>query len=120
MNIDERIRKELEDDNVDVEDILAEEKSLFGMLFRTYRGGLRRWVYLGTVIAIVLTVLIVWSGYRFFTAPGVEDMVFWGVVFLLVVQVQIAMKQWIWMEMNRSSLVRETKRLELAIARLGK
>lgn len=117
MDIDQRIKRELENETAEIDHILADEKSLFGMLARVYRGGLRRWVIFGTVLGIVLTAFILWSAYRFFTAPGTEELVFWGVIFLVALQMLVAMKLWIWMEMNRSSIIRETKRLELAIAR---
>lgn len=118
MNIDDRIRQELQRDRKEVDEILAEEDGLLGRLGPAYRGGLKRYVYLVTAIAVVLTGLIFWSGYRFFTAPDVAALVFWGVILIIALIAQVAMKLWIWMEMNRSLVVRETKRLELALARL--
>lgn len=117
MDIDQRIKRELESESAEIDRILADEKSLFGMLARVYRGGLRRWVILVTLVGIFLTAFIVWSAYRFFTAPATDELVFWGVIFLVGLQALGAMKLWIFMEMNRSSIIRETKRLELAITR---
>lgn len=118
MNIDKRIKDELENEATEIDRILANEKGLFGMLTATFTGSLRRWVWVGTVIGTLLTVFIFYSGYRFFIAPEVTDQLFWGVILLIAVHAQVAMKMWIWMEMNRASIVRETKRLEVAIARL--
>lgn len=118
MNIDERIKRELEDDSEQVDDVLDDQDGLFDRLKPAYLGGLKRYVYLGTAIALVLTALIVWSGYRFFTAPNVEELIYWGVILIVVLFAQVAMKLWIWMGMNRASVVRETKRLEVIVARL--
>ncbi len=89
-----------------------------GQLGRAYRGGLRHWVIYGTIIATILTGVIVWAGWRFFTADDVQGLVYWGVIALAALHAQVAMKLWIFMEMNRTSTVRETKRLEVALARL--
>lgn len=118
MNIDERIRKELQDEHREIDEILADEKSIFGMLGRAYRGGLGRWVIFGTVLGTALTVIIIWAGWQFFTTADTRELVFWGVIALAALHAQVAMKLWIFMEMNRASVVRETKRLELALARL--
>lgn len=118
MNIDERIKRELEQDTDRIDEILAERDSLLDRLKPAYRGGLKRYVYLTTVIALALTALILWSGFRFFTASSAEDLVYWGVILIVVLLAQVATKLWIWMEMHRASMVRETKRLEIAVARL--
>lgn len=118
MNIDRKIKAELENEAAEIDRITLDEKGLLGMLSSVYRGGMRRWVIVGSVGAMILTVLLIWSAWHFFTAAETADLVFWGVIFVIALHVQVATKIWIWMEMNRSSLLREIKRLELAIERL--
>lgn len=117
MNIDQRIKQELEQDAADIDRIVGSDPGLAGMLAGSLRTGMRRWVILGNVLALAATVVIVWAGYRFFTADAVDTMLRWGVVLLLAMQLQIAVKQWLWMEMQRASTLREIKRVEVAVAR---
>lgn len=118
MDIDRKIKAELDNEAAEIDRITLDEKGVFGMLSGVYRGGMRRWVMVGAAGVMVLTVLLVWSAWRFFTAAETADLVFWGVIFVIALHAQVAMKMWIWMEMNRSSLLREIKRLELAVERL--
>ena len=43
---------------------------------------------------------------------------YWGVILTIAIIILIALKMWVFMEMNRQSTVREIKRLELMIERL--
>ena len=119
MNIDERIRKELEDQGSAVDELTVEEKSLFGMLFRVFTGGLARWATFAMVLTMVIFGLTVWCGYEFFTAAALDDRVFWGVRALVGFHAVSMFKLWFFMEMNRHSITREVKRVEIALARLG-
>jgi hypothetical protein len=118
MDIDRKIKAELENEAAEIERITLDETGLFGMLRTVYRGSMRRWVIVTAVGAMILTALVVWSAWRFFTAADTADLVFWGVIFVIALNAQVATKTWIWMEIDRSSLLREIKRLELAIERL--
>ena len=64
MNIDERIRKELEDQGSAVDELTVEEKSLFGMLFRVFTGGLARWATFAMVLTMVIFGRIGYHGYH--------------------------------------------------------
>jgi len=119
MNIDERIRKELHDQGNAVDELNLEEKSLFGMLFRVFTGGLARWAAFAMALTLVLVGLTVWCGYEFFTAASLDDRVFWGVLALVGFHAVSMFKLWFFMEMNRHSVTREVKRVEIALARLG-
>ena len=118
MSLDDKIKQELEKDQPNVEKIMAQEEGLFDMLFATFRTGIRAWVIAVNIITLVATVLLAWTGYEFFVATGMEDRVFWGICCLMALNVQIALKQWVWMEMDRTSVIREIKRVEMAVARI--
>jgi len=119
MNIDERIRSVLEDQSSEVDDLKVEDKSLFGMLFRVFTGGLARWAAFAMALTLIFFGLTVWCGYEFFTAASVDDRVFWGVLALVGFHAVSMFKLWFFMEMNRHSVTREVKRVEVALARLG-
>lgn len=69
------------------------------------------------LLALSLAAAIVFCGYQFLTATTAEQS-YWGVWLLLAFQAQMGTKIWIWLEMNRSSTMREIKRLKLAVAQL--
>lgn len=118
MSLDQRIKNELESDSEQIDRIVADEKGLFGMLSDSFTGSMGPWVWIATVMALALSALIVWAGYGFFTAADVDERVFWGVIAAVALFAQAAVKLYIFMDMHRASLMREIKRLEVAVARL--
>ena len=121
MNLDDKISQALAQESKEIDKLLAAENNgLFGMLFATWRGGMRYWVLLINIVTLIFTGLLFWCGYQFWIAEVSNQQIFWGVVFLAVMQVQISLKMWLFMEMNRMSAVREIKRVEIALVRLSK
>ena len=118
MNIDEQIKKELGEQAKAMDSIIIEQSGLLLMLKQSFTGGMRFWMVFAHVITLVLTVVMFWSGYRFFIAESMQQQLFWGVCCLAAIQAQIALKQWIFAEVNRSSLMREIKRVEVCLQRL--
>ncbi|WP_444996650.1 DUF6768 family protein [Aliikangiella sp. IMCC44359] len=119
MNIDEKIKQELETEQREFDDIIGEKQGLWDLAFSPLKGGLRGWFIAVNIITLVVTGFMFWTGYEFFIAKQINNQIFWGVCFLMTLNAQIALKQWVWMEMNRGSLMREVKRVEVAIAKLG-
>jgi len=117
-DLDTLIRQELEKETTEIDELLAKEGGLPDMVSAAWRGSMRRWVWITSVVTLVVTGLFIWCGYNFYVAPDLDGRVFWGVWFIVGVGAQVALKQWQWMEMNRASLMREVKRLELAIVSL--
>lgn len=119
-NIDEKIFRELERETEAVSELLAKEGGLPDMVAAAFKGSMRRWVWLMSFITLAVTGVMFWTGYEFFTASLSDDRLFWGICLIVSAMAQIALKQWQWMEMNRASLMREIKRLEIAVAVLAK
>jgi hypothetical protein len=118
MSIDDRIRKELEGRGADVERLEADEKSLFAMMLRVFTGGLRRWAAFAMVLTLAFVVLTVWTGYEFFVAGTADARIFWGVLAVAAFHAVSMFKFWFFMEMNRNSMLREIKRVEIELERL--
>lgn len=116
---DQRIKKELAGETAAIDEMLAKEGGLPDLVSAAFHGSMRRWVVLIGVMTVITGGLMIWCGYEFFRAATVDDRVYWGVWFLAAGMAQMALKQWQWMEMNRASLMREVKRLELAVATLA-
>lgn len=69
---------------------------------------------LGYAIAIVLSILMLWFGFKFFTVTR-EEQLFWGVLLIISLISQVATKLWIFMQTNRSILSRELRMMELRL-----
>ena len=119
MNLDERIKKELETEAEVIDEILNDKQGIFDLVAGSFKSGLGVWVVLINIVILLVTGIMIWSGYEFFIAEQLDDRIFWGVCLVISAVAQIAMKQWVWMEMQRSSLLREIKRVEIAIAKLA-
>ena len=118
MNIDDRIKQALANEPDELGLGASSKRGIFAMVGDAYRGGLGRWMWISTVLLFVGLGLLVWTGIGFFTATTLDDRVFWGFCLLLIAVFHIALKQWTWLEMNRNSLIREIKRLEVAVEQL--
>lgn len=118
MNIDEKIKNELEREDAALNTASSDSQGMFNMVVSAYQGGLGRWMILVTIVTLAVTALLFWSGYQFFTAASLSEQVHWGFCMLASLFIQVSLKQWTWMEMNRNSLLREIKRLELTVERL--
>ena len=121
MNIDEKIKLELEleQENPDLDSILIDDEGLFERMAGTFKGGMKRWVILIYLVAVVVGTVFMWAGYRFFIAEELQNQVFWGVCFVAAMNMQGFIKQWLFMETNRSSIMREIKRVEISVAKLA-
>lgn len=116
---DDMIKDELEKEASEIDELLAAEGGLPDMVAASFKGSMRRWVWLIWIITFLVSMLMFWCGYQFFTASA-QDQMFWGFCTLMSMAAQVALKQWSWMEMNRASMMREVKRLEVAVAALSR
>ena len=103
-----------------VDDIMSDKQGVVGLLTNAFYSGLAGFLMLSNVLILVFTALLVWSGFHFFTSTTSEDMIFWGICCILSVQVQVALKQWLWTQIDRSSILRKLKRTQRAIIAMDK
>lgn len=118
-DLDNRIKAELEKDTSVIDQLLINEGGMPDMVAAAFKGSMRRWVWVTAFITLVVTALMFWCGYEFYHAESTDMRMYWGIWFIASGMAQIALKQWQWMEMNRATLMREIKRLELAVAVLA-
>ena len=117
--LDEMIKAELEQESSEIDLLLASEGGLPDMVAASFKGSMRRWVGVVYVAAFAVAIPMFWSIYQFFIAISLDDRLFWGLIALTTLIMQGLLKVWIFMEMNRASMMREIKRLELAVAKLS-
>ncbi len=118
-SIDERIKAELESEVKEIDAMVAGEEGLPGMLINSYKGGMRYWLVMVNIVTFIITIFMFWSIYEFWIAVSTDDRVFWGAIALAASLGQGMLKMWHFNEMNRQSIIREIKRVELAIERLN-
>ncbi|MDQ9093214.1 hypothetical protein RC083_16680 [Pseudoalteromonas haloplanktis] len=112
MNLDEKIKQSLQAEQHNLESVLESDSGLFKQLNGIYQGSMRRWAILGTMLAFILTAAFIISAYQFFNS---DQQLLWAVCFVSSLMMQIAVKLWLFMEMNRQSIIKEIKRSELEI-----
>ena len=117
--LDKKIQEALRAEDAELFKDFAEEPSVFEMLMETCRGR-HRWLnILGAFWTLVFLVLGVVAAVKFFSAEGTRDIVMWAAACIVCVSAVSMLKIWYFLEMNKNSVTREIKRLELQIARLA-
>ncbi|MCR9250698.1 MAG: hypothetical protein NXI20_09740 [bacterium] len=117
--IDEIIKKALSQEEAQFYEDL-DEQNLPEQLLGLYKGKLK-WITLyATLMQLALTGLAGYCAYQFFTVETVKEMVTWGVSGLFLALSVSMIKLFHWMQMNKNSIVREIKRIELQISMMNR
>jgi len=116
--LDKRIRSALKDDQPEspMDFMSGDDEDLFDMIKASFQTKRRSLVILVWTTLFVISGFWVWSMINFFSASAVEDYLFWGLITLMLFIYILGVKIWYWNEMNRNSVIREIKRLELKLA----
>ena len=119
-DIDGKIREALCKDDVELMEHYRGEASLHEMLIEVFRGR-RRWVnVLAFIGSCMIFVLLFVMAYQFFQAETTKAMIAWATGFLWGVMWIVMLKIWFYVEVNKNSITREIKRLELQLANLSR
>lgn len=116
-SIDDTIRQALRAEDQEWFDSLAEQSPI-NQVIESFRTRNRFLIAFSIVITFGLMGGCVWCGIEMFRAPEVREQILWAMGVFFTVQGITAIKLWYFMELNKNSVVRETKRMELQIARL--
>jgi hypothetical protein len=119
-SIDEKIAETLESEEREILDFYGKELGLFGLMAESLRGKLKFLVWTVFLFVLVFAVLLVYCAAHFFAAETIGMKLNWMAGGLTALFVIGLLRLWYLMELNRLSLIRELKRLELQIAFLGK
>lgn len=117
-DVDALIREALTREEAELFEQLG-EPSLPEMITEVFQGRWRWLMLLSMVVSTALTVLAVYCAVRFFQAREVREMLVWAAGGFFSLMAVLGNKIWYWMEMQRHSLSREIKRLELAVVHLA-
>ncbi len=118
-NIDAKIRRALEATDTDLADEFANEQSMLEMVFDTFRGTQKWLTFLAIFWGFVFMAGSVVGIIQLFKAQETREHILWGLGVMFCFSAVSMMKIWFWMQMNRNSILREIKRVELQVARLA-
>ena len=114
MKHDNDIREHLNVASRELDELMAEDSDFVGYLKLGFTSSTGRLVKIAYVLAVILTITLLFTGYKFVTVAGSEQL-FWGVFLLLSFNSQVAVKLWIFSQNNRNSLAKEIRLLELRL-----
>lgn len=115
-DLDAKIRDALKAEDAD---LFGDEPGLPAMVAESFRSKNRWLVWVVWVSIFIFTGIAAWTAYRFFTAETIDAKLEWGLIVALAMLSVVMLEQWYWMELQKNTVVREVKRVELQIARLA-
>ena len=118
-NIDAKIRRALEATDADLADEFDGDQSMMEMVFDTFRGTQKWLTFLSIFWGLVFMAGSIVGIIQVFKAQETRELILWGLGFVFCFSAVAMMKVWFWMQMNRNSILREIKRVELQVARLA-
>ncbi|MDY7011894.1 MAG: DUF6768 family protein [Planctomycetota bacterium] len=114
------IRKAFADENEGMFYNLDREQGVCEMIAETFHGKMRWMTILAWTEGVVFTCVAVFVAVKFFTVQTVREWILYATLFLTVSMIIVLIKMWCWMAINRTSIQREIKRLELRILELSR
>jgi len=118
-NIDAKIRRALEATDTDLADEFDGDQSMTEMVFDVFRGTQKWLTFLAIFWGLVFMAASVYGIIQLFKAQETREYILWGLGVMFCFSAISLMKIWFWMQMNRNSILREIKRVELQVARLA-
>jgi len=119
QNIDDLIKQALSEEESEILERL-DELSIFEQIMSTFQGKMK-WVALySAIIMIIIFALSVYCFVQFLQAEEIREMLLWGAGMGIGMMAVGLLKTWHWMQMDKNTLLREIKRLEILIAKLYK
>lgn len=119
-DIDEKIRDALEQEDSELLEHYRREQSISQMVIDSFRSRYRWLVVLVFTVGTAFFLLEFVVAYQFFHAESTRAMIAWATGFVFCAIAIAMMKVWYWLELNKNSLAREIKRLELELANLSR
>ncbi|MEN8250385.1 MAG: DUF6768 family protein [Bacteroidota bacterium] len=118
-NIDDLIKQALSEEDSEILELL-EEQSMFDQMKASHHGKMKGWMIYFSVMTLIMTALLVFGLVKFLNTEDIRQMLLWGALMGWSMIAISMLKSWRIMEMNKRTLMREIKRLELQIVSLQK
>lgn len=116
--IDELIKETLNQEEAKFYDEL-EEQNLIGKLGEVYKSKIGWLAVIMNVFHLLIFGLFIYSVFQFFGTNETNELIKWASAGFLCMIAMGMLKIFIWMQMDKSDILREMKRLELQVATLS-
>lgn len=118
-DLDKRIFEALKEEDREVLKSYSEEAGLFELVGASFKGK-QRFFSIGIwILNPIILGAAIYCGLQFFSADSTQYQMAWMAGFLLSFISIGQLKVWYWMELNKITMLREIKRLELQVALLA-
>lgn len=115
--VDKLITESLNKDEAEFYNTLDEE-SVFKMWGGVYTGK-NSWIaVILSIFTVVFVIAVFYSGYKFFNVQTTVEMLRYGAGLFIFMMFTAMLKVWLWMQMDKNSIIREMKRIEFQVALL--
>ncbi len=121
--------KEFEKIDVLIKEALTEEESkfydkldeqnIFQMLGGLFQGKNKWIILLFNVVMLIVLGLLIYCVVQFFNTDQTNDLIKWALAIVTGLMMISMLKMFIWMQMDKNSIKRELKRLELQVSNLS-
>ncbi len=116
--IDQLIKEALTEEEATFYDSL-DEQNVFQMIFGVF-GGKNKWIIvLMNIVSFIAFGLFIYCIVQFFNTDVTNDLIKWSIGGMFCVLMISMLKIFIWMQMDKNSIIRELKRLELQVSTLS-
>lgn len=117
-DLDARIREALAQEDNALEAATRTEAGIPELYLSTMQGRNRLWGLFINFWIFVFVAVLFYSLYRYSQVDALRPSITWGVGMVLSGLIVVSLKIWVWIEMQKNSVLREVKRVELQVARL--
>jgi len=116
--IDQLIKEALTEEEVEFYDNL-DEQNVFQMLGGVFKGK-NRWIMVVMNLAMLLIfIFLIICVVRFFSTDITNELIKWSIAGMICINAISLLKLFTWMQMDKNSIKRELKRLELQVSNLA-
>jgi hypothetical protein len=117
-HVDDAIRRALSPEDLKAYDALSRDQNPLQQALAAFQTQNRLLTVAGWFAGFGLFAVGVYGFWRFALTPDIRQMLIWGAVGGMAMMGLGLVKLWFWMEMQKNTVVREVKRLELQVSAL--
>jgi hypothetical protein len=115
---DERIRQVLDAEDQAFLERLESDRGLWRQMGDSLSGPMGGWAKLVFAMTFVLGIALLLAAWQLVTVESTREQIVWGAATITLVMATGFLKDWMFSRMNRLTVLREVKRLQLQIAML--
>ncbi len=116
--IDELIKEALTEEESKFYDKL-DEQNVFEMLGGLFQGKNKWIMILMNFVMLIVFGLLIYSVVQFFNTEVTNELIRWSLAIITFLLIISMLKMFLWMQMDKNSIKREIKRMELQISTLS-